>query len=497
MKRSDGSTNDASRHLCGNAISAIWPTCRPTLIPLITAIALVSCSSDSSTTPTETDSATVDPVVSTLETSELKSTAASSFGASIDTAVTGIQRLTAEDSLSETPLVQSQTNDIVRSALALDDDSNTMREDGIIAVDPNEDEMCAALIEEGAVTDNELQACQALLSDLSVNIQATERDAGVTTYQFQNTNIVTHQYAANSESISLDLGGLKRFSDARDGLDPSQFGETSSPANLSGEITFSASTSNQAQGNEIAAMSIAVTRPITISDLQTNLSLNTGELFSLSVDNVTGEGKIDINLGAISATGPFRDSDTLNLNLEGITATADISDTGNQLRVSNLGLGNGPLVVRINSVEALRMTMETFGFTITGDNSDTTDNSVSASISIDRSIDIALMLNNMMGLDDEASPELTSMLELAAPAGTELQGVIVIDEYGEAVSGYKLTTGGPLFFSLTNTDENGSVSQSVQINEGTCFDANSLLGSGSSESNSEDPLAEETADPVC
>lgn len=444
---------------------------------------LTACNSGGSSTPADSTAAdtsgepsTTEPTASAPDADTVKTTAANAFGNTVDTAVTGIQRLT-EDTISETPLVQSVTANAVRTALALDDQSGTTQNNDNVSIDPDEQALCATLIADEVLSESEAQACQQLLSDLAININATDATTGTTTYSFQDTTIMTHRYASASESLALNLTGLKRLSDAKDALDPTQFGMTQSPAVFDGVLTVSATASNQTQGSEIATMAIAVTSPITISDLQTQFTLNNGELFSLNVDNTTGNGNVTINVGAISASGPFRDNDTLDINLQGITATADIADDGDQLQVSNLGLGNGPLVFRINSVEALRLTMETFGFTVTAEDTDG-----QSTISIDRTMDIALMLNNMMGLDEEASRDLTQMLSLAAPAGTVLQPIVLVDESGDGASGYKLTTGGPLTFSRSVTDTNESSNLTTEITAGECFASDELSGSGSASS---------------
>ena len=455
-----------------------------TVLSVFVTTLLVGCSSGSSTnTPEQTD--TTDPVVATLDTANLKSTAANAFGTSVDTAVIGLQTVTATQNSSDTPQIRTQTRGIVSAALSLNDNSATTREDGIITVDPDENTLCSELRAAGVVSDSEIQACQQLMSDLTVELRATNRTAGVVSYRFQDASVMTTRYAADSESLSVNLNGLKRLSDARDALDPAQFGQIRSPATFDGEVTIAAATTtNQNQGVDMATMSVAITKPVIVSDIQTNLSIGNGELLTLSVNNTTGEGTIAVDIGAVSASAPFRDSDTLSLQLQGITARADIADNGEQLTVSNLGLAKGPLLLNVNSVEALTLTMETFGFTVTETNRDTTD--AQASITIDRTMDISLMLNNMMGIDEEASRNLTQLLEVAAPAGTTFEDVGISDEFGTEYSAFKLTLGGPLISRIVRTDETGSVSQSVEINEGTCFDSNSLTGSDSSDSRSPD-----------
>jgi len=63
-----------------------------TVLSVFVTTLLVGCSSGSSTnTPEQTD--TTDPVVATLDTANLKSTAANAFGTSVDTAVITVSSL--------------------------------------------------------------------------------------------------------------------------------------------------------------------------------------------------------------------------------------------------------------------------------------------------------------------------------------------------------------------------------------------------------------------
>lgn len=455
----------------------------PGLTTLAVSLAMLgACSSSDNDDNDAGDSNNQTPVVLTSSTEELKTRAINASGRSFGSTLSGMQQLAStENTGAELTQGENPAQDFLASTLALDDVGNavTTREDNRVLIDPDESQLCAEEFADTLDVNEDRQRCETLLADLNVELIASSDEAGIITYLFQQNPVISLGYGNGVDSLALNLGGLKLFADANDALDPNSFGESSTPDTMAGEISFTASNTNNTSGEEAGSITIAVTQPIAISSLDANLSLANGELFSISADSGSGHGEMSFNIGAIAATAPFRDEDIASLNLDGFTGSASL-DLGENaaeapatITVSNLGIGRGPLQMNINDQEALRLTMETFGFTVTSSSSALNENG-SAVVQIDNTMDIALMLNNAAGFDLDANPSLQAMLSLQAPGGT------VISDGGDAFDAPELRViqGGPFILSMSSSDDQSSEEQSITINAGECL----FSGSGSSSS---------------
>ena len=196
-------------------------------------------------------------------------------------------------------------------------------------------------------------------------------------------------------------------------------------------------------------------------------------MFSVSSDAGNGTGEVSFDIGAISLLGPVNDNDQFSIDMDGFTATAAITadeNTPASLTVSNLGIGRGPLVMRLNSVDALTLSMETFGFTVLADNGEDGSNPDNpATITIDRAMDIGLMLNNATGLSPNITTAFTAMLDVTAPAGTLFDQAQVNLTNGDSTTLTRVAAGGPFFINLTGSNGETTESQSFTVNAGQCF----------------------------
>jgi len=395
-------------------------------------------------------------------------TASAAFANLNDDSITGIES-------QPVVIVDDSTRELLRASLGLEPGTSAEIDSNAdtVTIDPDEAALCQNELAID-VADGDQQRCEQLLADIDVQVTGNGDDAGTLTYFFQNTQLLSASFGDNRDSLSVNLGGARLFADALDALDPQQFGETTTPETFEGEITVSAESSNSASGEEAGNLVVAITQALSVAGNGTSFSINPGELLSITSDAGTGLGEISFDIGAISLLGPFRDNDQFSLDMDGFTATAAISADENSpasLTVSNLGIGRGPLAMRINSVDALTLSMETFGFTVQADNGvDGSNPDTSAAITIDRAMDISLMLSNATGLDPDLTAAFTAMLDATAPAGTLLDQALVGSDTLTRVA-----AGGPFFIGISASDGETSESQSVTVNTGQCLgDAESL-----------------------
>ncbi len=434
----------------------------------ISIVLLSACSSSDNDGP---DNET--PVILSSTTDELKTSAINASGRSLGSTLSGIQQLASDES-ADNDLSQGDNpaQQFVASTLALGDDGNavTTREDNRVTIDPDESQLCAEEFAGTVDINEDQQRCETLLADLTVELLASGEETGTITYLFQENPVISLGYGGGVDSLAVNLGGLKIFADASDALDPDSFGEASTPDNMSGEISFTATNTSNAAGEEAGSIAIAITQPVSINSADTDLSLGNGELFSLSADSASGSGELSFDVGAIAATAPFRDQDIASINLDGFTGSArlDLGETAADapatFTVSNLGLARGPLQMNINNQQALQMTMETFGFTVSAGSSSLTDND-QAAVQINNTMDISLMLNNAAGLDLDASPSFQAMLSLQAADGT------VIGDGGEGFDApdIRVIQGGPFMLALSASDDENSEELSFTVNAGECL----------------------------
>jgi len=421
------------------------------------------------------ESETTDPdsIVVTTSSEALRSNASDTFGASLDDSLTGFQTL--DDDGENLSLIDDDTRDLLITSLGLEADSTaeTLREEERITIDPDEFMLCAELAGDGGQTIEEGQRCVALLADLSVDLVASDEAAGSITYLFQDSPFIAIGYGNDQDEIKFDLNGLKLLSDANDALDPELAGETSTPEVFDGELTITAITTSNEPGQEAGEISIAVSRALAIADADTNFSLQPGELINISTDAATGAGSISYEVGALALSAPSG-ADSLSLTADGFTGSAMISEQGDQLTVSNLGIGNGPLEMRINSVEALTLTMQTFGFTVLGDNGvDGSDPEQTAEIVIDGAMDVGLFVSNAFDLEPGMTEAITAMVGASAPGGTIFSTQQIPDGFGFVDDALRVDSGGPFIFNLSASDGESDQSETLTVNAGECLQATS------------------------
>ncbi len=413
----------------------------------------------------------------TLSSEEIINSASAIVGRNFDATLSGVDGTLGSDDDGNTDGF-SGANDVVQnfvgSSLVVDDAgaSNTMQSGNTVLIDPDESQLCQEELA-AELGNMDLARCQALMQDVTVQVTSNDGQSGTVAYLFQDSPVLTFGYGGNTDSAAINLGGLKSLTDANDALDPNMAGEVSMPVTVQGEITFSATTTDDTPDEEAGSVVIAVTSPIQLADVDTSLSLGNGELVRVIVDAGTGEGTFGFDLGALSLTAPFQEEDVLGIDLAGFSATASLSmpqdADGPEFSVSNLGIGNGPFFMRVNSVDILQLTMETFGFTVfpetEGVNAQGDFVSLPTAVRIDGNMDIGIMLNNAIGFDPLRSEAFMLMAAAQASSGT------LLTDSDDFLSGerFGVLQGGPLSLQITETDETGSVQQDVTVNPGECL----------------------------
>jgi hypothetical protein len=407
---------------------------------------------------------TPDPIVEDTSTEALKASASRNIGGSLDSALDGVSRVTSggdsSDGFSENPentgiggLWDDDARSLISTSLDLGNDENTVREGSRITIDPDDAEVCREELVGMDSTDAEFQRCQALVADMLVQIDASSDTDGRLTYLFREQPLAVLGYSPDSNSFELNMGTMKTLLEAEALLDPDP--DLSSPLDtIRGALRLTATATNQTSGAEAGSVSLQVSQPLEIAsaDATTSLSLGAGTVLSMSADAAAESVAIDIGWGALQLTAPDEDGLVTSLDMRGLSVSIDLSEDDDQLTVSNVGIGQGPLRIALDNAEVLNMGLDTFGFTVSA-----TD----GSITLDGALDFSLLVRQVLE-DDTVSDTLFELLELTAPAGTQFR-----DEFGVLL----VDGGGPVQYSLTSQDDTGiTVVDQLTVFAGQCAD---------------------------
>nr|MBX2826349.1 hypothetical protein [Gammaproteobacteria bacterium] len=337
--------------------------------------------------------------------------------------------------------------------------ATTSRDGNRITIDPDEEALCREnALDQDTLDSQEIERCVTLMRDVTVQIDPTAEESGSVTYLFQSMQVVTIGYSPNSESFELYLPGFKQLAETYSALDSGSVGDALFPETLQGALKLTAVVTSDTVGAEAGSMSLQVSQPLKIIDARRNVdySLGSGTLLKLTADAAAKTGSIEFDTGAARLTAPMGDNDEITtFSNSGFTGRAELTAQDGLFAVSNLGFKNGPVTVTINSAEALRMTMSTFGFGIGSDDS--------GELVFDGTLDLDVLIDYAGG--SEASDALNAMLSVNVPSGTALLGQN--GPLGESL--VKVTRGGPFSFSYSSNSDEGSVSESISVGQGQCF----------------------------
>jgi len=291
-----------------------------------------------------------------------------------------------------------------------------------------------------------------------VQLDATSDTAGSLTYLFQSQPLVMIDYTENSNSFELNVGTLKSLIDEDNALSPDG-GSGNQIDTLAGAIRVAAVTTNTVAGSEAGSVSLEVSQPLIAAsaNAQDSFSLGTGTILGMTVDAAAESAEIELDVGALAFSTSDVDGSPDSLDMSGLSATIAFTGNAEQLTVTNLGIGDGPLTLALDNAEVLNLGLDTFGFTLAAD--DTTDEEV---ITLTGGLNLSLIVNEILG-DNTVSDTLFTMLEMTAPAGTQ-----IIEQFNGSTL---INTGGPFVYTETTTDDfgNPTVNQ-VVIEAGQCAD---------------------------
>lgn len=357
---------------------------------------------------------------------------------------------------------ESGMEQLIDTTLGLVGNADIVRDGNSMTIDPDDEELCQAIALDMQGDLNEMQFCLAMVSDLLVRIDGQTEDSGNISYLFQDETVMQIEYSTGQALYKLRLPGVGRVFEKATQLNSDEFG--SMPEVFDGVIELGMRSDNEDFGNEAGAMSIAITSPIHVqhNDAGFNIQLAASNLLQFEHDNALGTASIELDSNAFLYS--IRDGETIEFAGSGSTVKVDLFNDGEQISVSKLGLGNGPLTVSIDSVEVVKMTLDTFGFDV---------DTLAQQLVLTEGLNFNLMIKLVSSLFDDSESGEDLLVEAAVSApGSALFSA-------QPDGSVKLDNAGPLaidwFFSFAGVSE----SASFMVSPGECFtegnDGNALF----------------------
>lgn len=343
----------------------------------------------------------------------------------------------------------SQLKDIVESTLALSDegDAVTTRTGNLITIDPDETDLCT---DEGEIAlDDSSADCIALLKHLTVSLLATSEESGLLSYLFKEQPLLILGYAPDTESMEINFGTIAAVAEELRQIDGSAE-SLDMPDVLTGSLKSTTSVTNSQPGSEAGSISLEIVQAINVMTASTGseFTMQPGTLFSITADAATGIGGMELDIGAIQAIFD-EDSGYTQFNLSGFTAKVQVNPDEGELVVSNFGIGRGPLSIKVDDDEALKVTMETLGFTV---------NEQSGELRMDGNLNLTAVIGEMF----EEPEFLSQNFSVSLPQGSTLERL------GSGL--LKVGGVGPFSISLSTEDFLGGITtESVVANSGECL----------------------------
>ena len=355
--------------------------------------------------------------------------------------------------------LESQIKEIVESTLALGEegDAVTTRTGNLITINPDEVDLCAD--ENEIALDDSSADCVALMKHLTVSLLATSEESGLLTYLFKEQPLIIMGYTPNTESLEINFGTISAVAEEWQMINGTE-GSLDMPDVFTGSLKSTTTATNVDAGSEAGSISMEVVQAISIISeaAGSEFSMQPGTLFSMNADAATGVGGMEIDIGAIQGIFDVDDS-YAQFNLSGFSAKAQVNPDAGEFVVSNFGIGRGPLSIKLDDEEALKVTMETLGFTV---------NEESGELRMDGNLNLTAVISDLLADDSEF---LSQSLSMSLPQGSTLARL------GDG--SLKVGGVGPFSISLTTEDMFGGINtETVVANVNEClFDSPSTADS--------------------
>lgn len=347
------------------------------------------------------------------------------------------------------------TDTLIDITLGLVGDADITRDGDTVFINPDDQALCTVdSMDMHSMQD--MQFCLAMVEDLRVRIDGQTEESGLVTYLYQEEPTFSVDYATNRASYKLYLLGVHKVLQQAASIAPEEFVDV--PEQFEGVIEFGVHVDNDTFGQEAGSINVAIISPIAIEAQTAGAGINiaASNLFRFESDEALGTASIELDAGAASYY--FTDGERVDIASRGTTFKIDFVDDGEQISVSKLGLGRGPLTVSINSVEVARVTLETFGFDI---------DTISRQLMLTGELDFDIVVN-LVSEYFGGSPEESFGFGLSVTAPTN---ATFVAQQNDSI---KLENAGPAELDWYASFDGEMGQQNYVLREGECFTEDSV-----------------------
>jgi hypothetical protein len=312
-----------------------------------------------------------------------------------------------------------------------------------------------------------LQECIDFYSHVTVVLTILGEDQGTIDLMFDDITVMTVGYdivgGNNTSYIEFDLAELKGLILVLDALETTP-GNPDLPDTMAGVIRLTATE----LGPDHGRVTLSIEEAIDIADDTDETSVNIAaaeKVLEFEADGVNNSASLQVGLNAINAIYPMEDgsgiSHMADLTLSGVTLLAQLTDNGDKLEISNIGIGGDPLSIDVYDVGAgdtgpidMTFNLDTFSVTLDGP---------SETLNFDQAVSMLLDFNDQF--DVFSLTDFSSTLGMEITQDTQLTAI-------------EDTDGAP-FLQVGNNGRitvtgDGDFAPGFELLQGTCISVNTL-----------------------
>jgi len=299
--------------------------------------------------------------------------------------------------------------------------SNGTRNGSTITYDPDEVAICSGAstllagledqvnqIDPGVISD-----CEDLYSRITVLQTITDNEQGTLDINYDAFKMITIGYGPDSTYAEYDLSQWASIIEG--------FGQGAGlPNTLQGTIRSTLT----GQGPDHVGMTLSIEQDIKVVDDSENIDINiasTPKLFELTADAPVNSASLELALAQLDLMLPLTDGlgtdRQTEVHFDGLTSLAELGDNGEGLNLSNVGIGNLPLVIDVvddsPGIDPIDFNLElaTFAFNING---------AGTLVTFDQMFAMALDIDDPFEIFSD-TPNSQSTLAIDIDEGTELR----------------------------------------------------------------------------
>jgi hypothetical protein len=376
---------------------------------------------------------------------------------------TKMRKLTTLQTNGETDQIASDVEQFLDQLLA-----NPSTSGNTITYSPDVATICADEPDQQSQTD-----CENTLQHITIVQTVISDTEGTLALKYDDYAPFVIGYASTSVYFEINLGDLKDTVVALDELsNPDSTAANDLPETFKGAIRLTLAAPSETE----ASITFGITQAIDIAGTANGDTFNTSlgvadEVFKISANAQDETGEIKLGLGTVDVSFPVTDQSTGGsgtdsqgvLHLGALQATYTVSDNGNTLVATEVGIGEtmagqDPMTIEIGGTRAWTYDLTTYGFTVDGTTQTVTYNTAYYE---------KTNVTNISGAFSDTFPQATDPFDASNTGSLTVDFPINTALMVQSDGSTKVTAGGPV--EITGTDYFTNPIDSLTVNMDECF----------------------------